>query len=71
MSWNNRDLFPAPTMPNPLINETIARKLPEQSETSKLLERVEKLISLLEEPSSIIITGKKAEEMYNRLIDRN
>ena len=53
------------------INQCIAKRaMPEKDKTQELIEKVEALINLLQEPSAIIITGNKAMAEYKKLHKR-
>lgn len=50
--------------------KNFAQPTKEQSEVAELIAKVDKLISMIEQPSSIIMTGKRVIEEYEMRITR-
>lgn len=49
--------------------QMLPRAMPtEKSELAELIDRVDRLLSLLEPPSTVIISGQRAVDEYERLI---
>ena len=70
MALNNPDPYERKQNLEHLMPKAMPAAMDHQSDLARLTERVERLLELLEPPSAVIITGKRAVEEYQALINR-
>lgn len=70
MAMNNRDIHARSEQLADFFPMAMPQPTEHDSAIASLAERIEKLLDLLEPPSAMIITGKRAVEEYQALISR-
>ncbi len=70
MALNNPDPYERKQNLEHLMPKTMPAVTDQHNDLARLSERVERLLDLLEPPSAMIITGKRAVEEYQALLNR-